>query len=340
MGRLATGRQRRVTAGIGCVVVVTAALGIWIGRGGGTGGRTVGVLATVAVGSGASNVAVDARTGRAFVVDPVDGILSVLDARRGLLVATVPVAATPQLVVADDRRGHVFVTAPGELDMLDARTGHVRRRQMLPSVARAVALDRRRGRLILAMIGPVRGTVAVYDTGNGKLLALYAAAGSLTDVTVDDTTGRAYVTSDTQATPAAFTVIDISTGRTASLPTGARDLRAVAVAPSLHRAYVLAGRPGSATGQLDIVDTRPLGGNCCARCLSPAYHRSSRLTRSAGTSWWRMAPMAPCASTIRAVPCCTLSRALLLVRRWLLTREQDMCWQQTLTAPELPSSAL
>ena len=67
------------------------------------------VVRTVAVGAGASTMAVDERTGRAFVVNTMDNSVSVLDARSGAVVRTVAVGALPVDVALDEAGGRVWV---------------------------------------------------------------------------------------------------------------------------------------------------------------------------------------------------------------------------------------
>src|SRR5437763_17105889 len=68
------------------------------------------VVGTVSVGSTPVSLAVDARTGRAFVVNNGDNSVSVIDSYRGRLLRTVGVGPGPTTVVVDEPGRRVLVT--------------------------------------------------------------------------------------------------------------------------------------------------------------------------------------------------------------------------------------
>jgi YVTN family beta-propeller protein len=87
------------------------------------------LVRTVAVGRALGRVALDERSGRAFVLDHQTNSVRVLDAVTGTRLHAIAVGAYPSLVALDARRGHVFVAAWADdaVRMLDAATGIVRR---------------------------------------------------------------------------------------------------------------------------------------------------------------------------------------------------------------------
>src|SRR5438445_1948592 len=96
----------------------------------------------VPVGLSPGHVAVDARTGRAFVTNNSGNSLSVLDAHSGDVLRTVSVGSSPTSVVVNGRTGRAFVLNDndGSVSVLDAATGSVLRTVQLPMVG-AVAVD-------------------------------------------------------------------------------------------------------------------------------------------------------------------------------------------------------
>src|SRR5579864_3416669 len=96
--------RRRVTVGL--VVLLLAALG---------GAAAVNpfaaspVIATVTVGATPLAIAVDTRTGRAFVVNNGDDSVTVLDTANGAVLRTVAVGDGPTAAIVDERGGRVVV---------------------------------------------------------------------------------------------------------------------------------------------------------------------------------------------------------------------------------------
>ena len=109
--------------------------------------RSGALLHTVHVGQSPTAVAVDERTGRVFVVNshtdpyriPTErGSVSMLDARSGAALRTIPVGWDPTVAAVDERKGRIFVVnrnidsrgrliGNGSVSVLDARSGTVLR---------------------------------------------------------------------------------------------------------------------------------------------------------------------------------------------------------------------
>jgi DNA-binding beta-propeller fold protein YncE len=130
--------------------------------------RTGALMRTVAMVRRSSSgiVVVDGRDGRAFMINRPAGTVSVLDARRGIVVRTVAAGVLPYALAVDERRGRVVVvsmgtvssgaaTSPGRVSLLDARSGAI-----LSSAAAgwgpiAVAVDERTEHAFVANAGGV-----------------------------------------------------------------------------------------------------------------------------------------------------------------------------------------
>ncbi len=111
-------------------------------------------------------VAVDARSGRAFVMivgAGVPGHVSMVDTRTGVLLRTVPVGLDPCALAVDQRAERVVVVNhdSGSVTVLDARDGRVIDTVPVGLLPHAVAVDERRGR---ALIVSETGRLSVLDT--------------------------------------------------------------------------------------------------------------------------------------------------------------------------------
>jgi len=185
------------------------------------------VLRTLAVNADHSTgVVVDERTGHAFVTGsncgvPVDTAaqrpcISMIDTGTGRVLRTVTGLGGP--LVVDTRHGRVFVADHGGVAALDTRTGRVvlRRGSVVPRNHEAILLgiDGRNGRLLETYIVPDRnghpvgpGNVYVLDGRDGAILhTVSIASGISTAATVDEHTGRAFITTG----PKTMTVLDMT----------------------------------------------------------------------------------------------------------------------------------
>jgi DNA-binding beta-propeller fold protein YncE len=124
------------------------------------------------IGGYPQGIAVDNRAGRVFVTGGGDGTsVSMLDARTGGLVQTVPTGTYPGIITVDNGRGRAFVAMGGTTGnralILDARTGTVRRTiPIRGEIVKAMVLDERTERAFVVSASP---------TGDGWLSTLGAA---------------------------------------------------------------------------------------------------------------------------------------------------------------------
>lgn len=118
--------------------------------------------------------------------------VSVLDARSGRVIRTVPVRRAPQAIAVDEQTARVFVanSGGGTVSVLDARTGALVRTVPVGFGDDALAVDTRMGRVLVTSIGAVR----VIDASTGNVLQTLTVGGSPYEIAVDTRTSRAFVT--------------------------------------------------------------------------------------------------------------------------------------------------
>lgn len=182
-------------------------------------------------------VALDARTGRAFIAvhDLTQGLVAVADERTGLVRRIVDVGADQTIagIDIDARRGHVFVTvAPtdtpgipsharaGLVLMLDARTGAVLHRTRVGPDPAPTPLDAQRGRLLVFSDDAASvGRATTIDTATGRALHTVTLGpvgptsdpGGVAGAALDETRGRLFTVTRHAATYA-VSVLDTATG--------------------------------------------------------------------------------------------------------------------------------
>jgi len=166
--------------------------------------------------------AVDARTGRVFVASYTAntagsgmGTISMLDARTGVILRTIPVHGRPYAAAVHGRAGHAFITNLGDATlvdgavlMLDARTGRVLRTIPVGGAPGAITADERSGRaIVLGTNGGARAilnhlsldrsfandTLSVLDTRSGAIVRTVKVGGDLRAVAIDARTGHAFI---------------------------------------------------------------------------------------------------------------------------------------------------
>jgi len=163
------------------------------------GAFTQGVGGGFAFGYFQQSAAVDTCTNRAFIGSV--GSVTVLDARSGVQVASVPVSGYANHIVVDSQTGDVYVADDHGIDVLDGRSGRVLRTVSTGAPASAVGLDARRGRLFVAHPGTGEGsrastgsgTVSVLDSRTGALLRTAPVGVAPSALAVDEQTGQAIV---------------------------------------------------------------------------------------------------------------------------------------------------
>jgi YVTN family beta-propeller protein len=145
------------------------------------------------------SVAVAGAANRIYVGGTGD--VSVLDARSGTLLTTLPMAGYGTRLAVDTATGQIYAAGYDGLSVLDGRTGQVQRTIAAGGPASAVAIDSRRGRIYVAHAdlpysrgvhsGP--GTVSVLDARTGAILRTRPVGIAPTSLAVDERTGQVIV---------------------------------------------------------------------------------------------------------------------------------------------------
>jgi len=245
------------------------------------------VLATVPLGTAPIAIAVDARTGRAFVVNNGDNTVSVFDTHMGTLLRTVAVGQNPTGIAVDERAGRVVVTdaatrvdaqagqlvsfllsigAPRDVSLLDATSGYLLRRVPAAVSPLSPLIDARRGQAIVATYandGLDSERVRVLATANGRLTQSLAMGGISLAGAIDSRDNRlilvrAPVGFDGGLGKATVDVLDTASGRLVrrsdlgGLPVPG----ALAVDETTGRAFMLTTDVTTNRGAVVVVDTR------------------------------------------------------------------------------------
>lgn len=136
-------------------------------------------------------IVVDQRTQRVFVT--TQDSVSMLDAVNGSIVRTVHLKSDgePGPATVDEQRGHVFIDAGTSIYMLDARTAAVLGRAKVGSYTTAVVAAPQAGHVFVT---DQQGAYSMLDARTGSVLRVVHGTPSLSGATVDDTTGRIFVT--------------------------------------------------------------------------------------------------------------------------------------------------
>ncbi|MCA1597817.1 MAG: YncE family protein, partial [Chloroflexi bacterium] len=102
-------KRGRLAARVTIIVVLIALVGVIGALVSARGASASPLIATRAVGLDPSSVAVDARAGRVFVVNNGDDTISMLDARDGRALRTISLSGRPTALAVDERRGHLLI---------------------------------------------------------------------------------------------------------------------------------------------------------------------------------------------------------------------------------------
>ncbi len=169
--RLAVGAVLTLCGGAAIAVTVVAALAPW--------NVAAQAIHTFALGTRPWAVTIDARSGRALVIDRVTdasgmptgvGMLSTVDLTAGSVVRSVPVGPDPRAVMVDEGAGKIFVADDDDasLRVLDSRSGAMLRSIAVGARPHAVAADERIGHIFVVNTG--NGSVSMLDERRGTVL--------------------------------------------------------------------------------------------------------------------------------------------------------------------------
>ena len=207
---------------------------------------TLEVLAQVkATGEGPDAILFEPFTNRVFSFNGRGQNATVIDARKGEVVGTIPFGHKPEFA-ATDNQGHVFVNLEdsAEVAVIDAQKLTIEKKWPLAPIVdpTGMAIDLKHHRLFI--VGGNK-LMAVVDAKTGKLLAT-AAIGAGADAAAYDaelglafsSNGEGTLTVVRQDGPDQYAVLE-------EIPTK-RGARTMALDPTTHRIYLPAAEYGSA----------------------------------------------------------------------------------------------
>jgi len=201
-------------------------------------------LRTIPMGVTPSAIAGDARTERAFVVDPGSNTVFMLDTRSGAVVGARSMLVTPASVTVDATDDQAFVTTIDSpfVDVLDARSGALVRILVARASGGPLAVDGKSGHVFVLDSGGA--SVAMVDGRSGLVLRTILVGRFPVAVALDARRGRVYVVSRDSASSfnptdtGSVSVIDTRTGGLLrTIPVGV-DPVAVAVDADSGRVFV------------------------------------------------------------------------------------------------------
>jgi YVTN family beta-propeller protein len=153
--------------------------------------KTLKTISQPATGMNPDDITYEPKSGRVFTFNGRSNDASVIDAKTGMVVATIPLGGKPEFAVADDR-GHVYdnLEDKSEVVEIDAAKAMVTKRYSLapcdgPS---GLAIDIKKRRLFSVCSNRV---MAISDPDTGKVLASPAIGAGSDGVSFDPSTGYA-----------------------------------------------------------------------------------------------------------------------------------------------------
>jgi YVTN family beta-propeller protein len=245
------------------------------------------VIHTTVVGGVPNQVAVDARTGRAFVLNDATNAVSVLDTTTGGVLRTLHPGVVHNLAM-DEALGRVYVVGrlpddASALYVLDAQSGGVRRAISTPLESWDTATVPG-GRVLVTNRGD--GSVSLLDPAAAHTLRTLPLGIHPTAVAVDAADGRAFVIDNGDralATGGTVSILDTGDGRVVRTLHVGQDPAEVAVDARTSRIFVVYGRGGGRTSRNVVVYGR--GGKALISGILPGGtevfdERSGRLLRA------------------------------------------------------------
>jgi len=159
------------------------------------------------------SVAVNAKTGRAYVANAGDGTVTILDGSTDTVLATIPIGSHPYSIAVDSATNKIYVTHTfgDQLSMIDGATNTVT--DLNTGSVDLIAINSQAGKIYLLGYG---GDVKVLDEATHQLnvrpVARHAWA-----LTLDESTSTVYVT---EIESAALTALSSTSAEATTLPAG------------------------------------------------------------------------------------------------------------------------
>lgn len=208
-----------------------------------------GVAKKVPVGTGPQAIAVNPKTGVAYVANSESRNVSILDGTSDATVATAHTAARPYAIAVDESTGNAYVsnTFSNMLTVIDGET-HLATNIKTGS-ADAMVIDAKVGKVYL--MGYESDTLTVLNTANGGISKLSTGAMHQWGMAVDSKTSMLYVTHVGDSNVA---TLNLRTNRQTIVPTGAIPC-AIAINRGTSEVYVANYGDGTVT-VIDETDGR------------------------------------------------------------------------------------
>jgi len=209
------------------------------------------LLRRVAVGLSPDGMALAPAEERVYVLNAQGGTVSVLDARSGVVRRTIALTAggfpTGSGAIVVDERTHRAFVDHGWTHVFDTRTGRVLHEHRFNTVPGPLAIDRRTDRVFAATYR--NGRIRMLDGASGRLLRTIDVGITPQDMTVDEGSGRIYITTPGPVAravgqvyargPGRVWVLDARTGAIRARAVVGVDPMTVAVTPQARRGVVL-----------------------------------------------------------------------------------------------------
>lgn len=183
------------------------------------------------VGAGPISIAVNSRTGRAYVVNADDGTVSVIDGDTDAVIATVPVGSHPYSIAVNSATGRTYITHTfsDQLTILDCATNAVS--NLRAGSSDLIAIDA--GRNIIYLMGYEGSTLAMVNGVSGALSSISVGTHQW-GMALEEGTGTIYIA---RTGAAAVAVLKKATSASTAIPTGKIPC-ALAFNTKMKRAYV------------------------------------------------------------------------------------------------------
>ncbi len=208
-----------------------------------------GVVATVHVGGGPTDIAINEKTNRIFVANRDSRELSFIDGKSNTVVVTVPLEGVPYFVAVNPNSNRVYVNGNyGEISVFDGDSGS--RLTTVPGAfGTDAAVNSISNRIYLVFSNGSRGDLYVIDGNTDSLMTSVSVGEGASAVAVDAEANRVYVVDEYANS---VLVLD---GTTNSVVTTIRLSgfgypKAIAVDPLAKRAYV------ESMEGVGVIDTR------------------------------------------------------------------------------------
>jgi YVTN family beta-propeller protein len=216
---------------------------------------TNGAVTSLAVGANPTGVAIGDGALRVYVANAGDDSVSVVDPRKGTVVATIPVGDSPLDLVADDHRAYVANAGAGTVSVIDTASNSVLATIPVGTFPAGLAVHGRSKRLYVANF--FDDTVSVIDTTSLSVVSTIPVARRPRGLALDTRGQRLFVAGFEDGRVQA---VDTRTGRvTLDVLTGGKNPVALMLGPRETNLYVTHLQEHDGVVALDAATLIPTG---------------------------------------------------------------------------------